>query len=176
VSLDALRDALPAYAKDLSLNLSTLAAETTLEDQAKWGTFLASAYAVGAPAVVKALEAETQGRLSPEAREAAKAAAAIMGMNNVYYRSLHLMHNAEYRTLPARLRMNILANPGAPKVDFELWSLAVSAINGCGACLDSHEAELRKHGVSNVQVQTALRIASVVHAVSRVVLAEAAAA
>jgi alkyl hydroperoxide reductase subunit D len=175
MSLDALRESLPAYAKDLSLNLSSLASESVLEEQQKWGTFLASAYAVGAPAVVKAFEAEAEGKLTPEARDAAKAAAAIMGMNNIYYRSLHLMHNGEYRTLPAKLRMNILANPGAPKIDFELWSLAVSAINGCGACLDSHEAELRKHGVGNVQVQAALRIASVVNAVSRVVIAEAAA-
>jgi alkyl hydroperoxide reductase subunit D len=175
MSLDALRESLPAYAKDLSLNLSSLAAETVLDEQQKWGTFLASAYAVGAPSVVKAFAAEAESRLSPEARDAAKAAAAIMGMNNVYYRSLHLMHNGEYRTLPAKLRMNILANPGAPKIDFELWSLAVSAINGCGACLDSHEAELRKHGVGGVQVQAALRIASVVNAVSRVALAEAAA-
>ena len=139
MSIDSLRETLPAYAKDLSLNLSTLASETTLNDQQKWGTFLAAAYAVGQPQVVQAIEASAV--LSPEAREAAKAAAAIMGMNNVYYRALHLMKNAEYRTLPARLRMNILANPGVEKTDFELWSFAVSAINGCGLCLDSHEAE-----------------------------------
>jgi alkyl hydroperoxide reductase subunit D len=174
MSLDALRESLPAYAKDLSLNLSTLAQETTLEDPQKWGTFLACAHAVGTPAVVKAMEAEAAQHLAPEAAQAARAAAAVMGMNNVYYRALHLMHNAEYRTIPAKLRMNVLANPGAPKIDFELWSLAVSAINGCGACLDSHETELRKHGVSAVQVQAALRIGAVVNAVSRVVAAEAA--
>jgi alkyl hydroperoxide reductase subunit D len=105
---------------------------------------------------------------------AAKAAAAIMGMNNVYYRSLHLMHNPEYQTLPARLRMNILANPGVDKIDFELWSTAVSAINGCGACLDAHEGELKKHAVPAAQIQTALRIAAVVHAASRIVASEAA--
>ena len=174
MSLDALRDALPAYAKDLSLNLSSLAAETTLTDQQKWGVFLASAYAVGQPAVVKAIEAAAP--LSDEARNAAKAAAAIMGMNNIYYRALHLMHNPEYKTLPAKLRMNVLANPGVDKLDFELWSTAVSAINGCGACLDAHENELRKHAVPAVNIQAALRIASVVHAVSRVMAGEAAAA
>jgi alkyl hydroperoxide reductase subunit D len=174
MSLDALRESLPAYAKDLSLNLSTLAGETTLSDQQKWGTFLASAYAVGVPAVVRAIEAEAEPHLTPEARDAAKASAAIMGMNNIYYRALHLMHNQEYRTLPAKLRMNILSNPGAPKLDFELWSTAVSAINGCGACLDAHEAELRQHGATNIQVQAALRIGAVVHAVSKVVAAEAA--
>lgn len=173
MNLDALREQIPDYAKDLSLNLSTLAGDTTLDAQQLQGCFLASAYAVGTPAVVKAMEAATEA-LSSEARSAAKAAAAIMGMNNVYYRSLHLLHNQEYRTLPARLRMNVLANPGAPRLDFELWSTAVSAINGCGACLDAHEGELRKHGATNVQVQTALRIASVVNAVSQVLRAEAA--
>ncbi len=175
MSLDALRESLPAYAKDLSLNLSSLAAETLLNDQQKWGTFLASAYAVGEPSVVRAMEASARAAgLSDEALSGAKAAAAIMGMNNVYYRALHLLQNSEYRTLPARLRMNILGSPGVDKMDFELWSTAVSAINGCGACLDAHEGELRKRGAANVQVQAALRIGAVVNAVSRVMAAEAA--
>ncbi len=174
MSLDALRERLPSYAKDLSLNLSTLAGETTLTDAQKWGTFLASAHAVGVPEVVRQIEAAAEPYLTPEQRDAAKAAAAIMGMNNVYYRALHLMHNQEYRTLPARLRMNVLANPGAPKLDFELWATAVSAINGCGACLDAHEKELRGHDATAVQVQAALRIGAVVNATSRVIAAEAA--
>jgi lipoyl-dependent peroxiredoxin subunit D len=175
MSLDALRQTLPAYAKDLSLNLSSLAAETVLSDQQKWGAFVAAAHAVGQPEVIRAAEASArEAGLSPEALTAAKAAAAIMGMNNVYYRALHLLSNPEYRTLPARLRMNVIANPGAPKVDFELWSLAVSAINGCGMCLDSHEAELKAAGVPAQQIQAALRIAAVVNAVSRVLVAESA--
>jgi alkyl hydroperoxide reductase subunit D len=175
MSLDTLRAALPAYAKDISLNLSSLAAETVLSDQQKWGAFVASAHAIGVPAVVQAMEAAAiEAGLSDEARTAAKAAAAIMGMNNVYYRSLHLISNGEYKTLPARLRMNVLANPGVDKVDFELWSMAVSAINGCGMCLDAHEGELKTHGVPAASIQTALRIAAVVNAVSRVVAGEAA--
>jgi alkyl hydroperoxide reductase subunit D len=176
MSIDALRDLLPAYAKDLSLNLSSLSSETVLNDQQKWGCFVASAYAVGQSDVVTNINAQAEAAgVSAEALTAARAAAAIMGMNNVYYRSLHLLSNPEYKTLPARLRMNIIANPGVEKIDFELWSTAVSAINGCGMCLDSHEAELRKHGVPTAQIQTALRIASVVNAVSRVIAAEKAA-
>lgn len=173
MSLDALRAALPAYAKDLSLNLSSVASEATLNEQQKWGCFLASAYAVGEPTTVRAIAAAAAaaGLEGPET-DAAKAAAAIMGMNNVYYRSLHIMANQEYATLPARLRMNVIANPGAPKMDFELWCTAVSAINGCGRCIDAHEATLRQHGVTNVQVQAALRIGAVVNAVSRVLAAE----
>ena len=175
MSLDALRERLPAYAKDISLNLSSLVAETVLSDQQKWGAFLASAHATGQGDVVRAVEAAAEAAgLSPEARTAAKAAAAIMGMNNVYYRSLHLLSNGEYKTLPARLRMNGLANPGVDKADFELWATAVSAVNGCGMCLDAHEAELKTHGVSAAQIQTALRIAAVVNAASRVLAAETA--
>jgi alkyl hydroperoxide reductase subunit D len=177
MTLDTLRESLPAYARDLATNLSTLTAELLLTDQQKWGTFVASAHAVGVPQVVRAVEASAaEAGLSEEAMTAAKAAAAIMGMNNVYYRAMHIMHNPEYRALPARLRMNVLGNPGVPKVDFELWSMAVSAINGCGACMDSHEAELRKHDVAATAIQATLRIGSVVNAVSRVVAGEAAAA
>ena len=174
MSIDTLRELLPAYAKDISLNLSSLAGETLLNDQQKWGCFLASAHAIGVVPVVKLIEAAAAEKLSPEATSAAKSAAAIMGMNNIYYRSLHLMKNHEYATLPARLRMNVLANPGVEKIDFELWSTAVSAINGCGACLDAHEGELKKHAVPATQIQAALRIAAVVHAASRIAASEAA--
>lgn len=177
MSMDDLRAALPAYAKDLSLNLSSLASETLLTEQQKWGCFVASAHAVGQPIVVRSLEAAARAAgLSEEALTAAKAAAAIMGMNNVYYRALHLISNSEYQTLPAKLRMNILANPGVEKVDFELWCTAVSAINGCGICLDSHEAQLRQHAVPNTHIQATLRIGAVVNAVSGVLAGEAAAA
>lgn len=174
MSLDALRDLIPSYAKDISLNLSSLSNETVLNDQQKWGCFLASAHAIGVAPVVKLIEAQAATILTPEAMNAAKSAAAIMGMNNIYYRSLHLMKNHEYTTLPAKLRMNVIGNPGVDKLDFELWATAVSAINGCGACIDAHEGELRKHGFSNVQVQAALRIGAVVHAASRIVASEAA--
>jgi len=90
-----------------------------------------------------------------------------MGMNNIYYRFLHLVEDAEYQQLPARLRMNVLANPGIDKQDFELLSLAVSAINGCGTCVASHERQLRQHGMSREGVQSAVRIAATLHGQSR---------
>jgi lipoyl-dependent peroxiredoxin subunit D len=174
MSLETLKTEIPDYAKDLKLNLSSLVRETVLDDQKKWGTFLASAHALGVPAVVRAIEAEVADKLSPEAISGAKSAAAIMGMNNVYYRFVHLSSAKDYKTLPAKLRMNVIANPGVDKADFELWSLAVSAINGCGACIDSHEAELRRHGVSAEQIQTSVRIASTINAIAAVLDAESA--
>ncbi|HET7332673.1 carboxymuconolactone decarboxylase family protein, partial [Dyella sp.] len=59
-----------------------------------------------------------------------------------------------------------MANPGGSKIDFELASLAVSAINGCGKCMESHEKTLRKHEVSAQAIQSVVRIAAVVHAVA----------
>src|SRR5690606_22595707 len=107
-----------------------------------------------------------------EALGAAKTAASIMAMNNVYYRFTHLASAPDYRAMPAKLRMNAMAKPGVDKADFELWSIAVSAINGCGMCIDSHEKVLRQHGVTTDAIQAAVRIAAVVHAVATTLDAE----
>jgi len=168
MSIDTLKNAMPEFAKDIKLNLSSLANEETLSDQQKWGTFFASALASGNASVIKAIEAEAADHLSAEAYDAAKASAAIMGMNNIYYRFVHIASNKEYGKMPAKLRMNIIGNPGVEKTDFELWSLAVSAINGCGMCIDAHEATLREHGLGSEAIQTAVRIASTVHAAAAV--------
>lgn len=172
MSLENLKTLIPDYAKDIRLNIGSLANETILTEQQKYGCFLACAHATGETATLRAVDAEVRRFLSPEAVTAAKAASAIMGMNNVYYRATHLVSNTTYQTMPARLRMNVIGNPGVPKADFELWSMAVSAINGCGMCLDAHEAELRKHGMTSEQIQAALRIGAVVNAVAGVMAAE----
>jgi len=168
MSLKEFAETLPEYAKDLRLNLSSLLNDQTLGDQRKYGLILACAHGTGYRPVVAAAEAEVEGRLTPEAANAARAAAAVMAMNNVYYRFVHLASNPLYGTLPAKLRMNVLANPGVDKADFELFSLAVSAINGCGMCIDSHERVLSQHGVKPETVQSAARIGAVIKAVATV--------
>jgi len=173
MSIQTLRDRLPDYAKDLKLNLGSLAAETVLNDTQKAGTFVAAAFASRSADVVAAISAEFEAKLEPADFAAAKAAAAIMGMNNVYYRFLHLAQNNEYSRLPAKLRMNVIGIPGTAKENFELWSLAVSAINGCGTCITSHEKVVRAAGLTAEQVQAAVRIAAVVHAVAVVLDAQA---
>ncbi|OPC82563.1 alkyl hydroperoxide reductase [Embleya scabrispora] len=165
MGLDVLKAALPEYAKDLKLNLGSVVGNSKLQEQTLWGTVLVSAIATRSPKVLAELEPEAKSRLSEEAYNAAKAAAAVMAMNNVYYRSMHLIGDPEYGNLRAGLRMNIMANPGAPKADFELWSLAVSAINGCGRCLESHEQVLRKENMPRETIQEAIKIAAVIHAV-----------
>ncbi len=164
--MENLKNRLPDYARDLRLNLSSLAAETVLDDEKKAGTFIASAIASRNPEVIREVLAEFGPKLAPAALAAAQAAAAIMAMNNVYYRFTHLVESEEYAKLPARLRMNAMANPGVAKESFELWSLAVSAVNGCGKCLVAHERVLRQAGVTTEQIQAAVRIAAVVHGVA----------
>ncbi|MEI6557075.1 MAG: carboxymuconolactone decarboxylase family protein [Rhodospirillaceae bacterium] len=174
MSIDALKERLPDYARDLKLNLSSITTEPGLTDQQRWGTLLAAALASRNALVIQAIGAEATARLSPEAVTAAKTAAALMAMNNIYYRFLHLVAKPDYKTMPARLRMNALAKPGVDKADFELWSLAVSAINGCGMCLEAHEHEVRKAGLDTTAIQNAVRIAAVVHAVAATLEGEAA--
>jgi len=170
--METLKNRLPEYARDLRLNLSSLASETVLDETKKAGAFVASAIASRNGEVARAVLGEFGPRLDPAELNAAQAAAAVMAMNNVYYRFTHLVENEEYARLPAKLRMNVMANPGTSKENFELWSLAVSAVNGCGKCLAAHERVLRSAGVTAEQVQAAVRIAAVMHAVAVTLEAE----
>jgi alkyl hydroperoxide reductase subunit D len=174
MSIEALKEALPEYAKDQKLNLSSLLNDSVLTPQQRWGALVATALASRNTRVVADIVGEAQQHLSPEALQAAKAAASIMAMNNIYYRFVHLAHDADYQSMPAKLRMNVIAKPGVEKVDFELWSLAVSAINGCGMCIESHDRVLKEHGVSKEAIQQAVRIAAVIHAVAATIEGETA--
>jgi len=177
-TLDEIRDRIPDYAKDLKLNLGSVLAPSGapgLTERQIWLIALATAIAARNPAFAHRIEALARAVLDDAAVGAAKGAAAVMGMNNVYYRFTHLVEDAEYRTLPARLRMNIIGNPGIDKADFELVSLAVSAINGCGMCMSAHDAVLKKHGVAREAIQSAVRIGAVIGAVAGVLAYEAAA-
>jgi alkyl hydroperoxide reductase subunit D len=173
MTLDQLIDSLPSYAKDLKLNFSSLVRQQNdLSATQLWGTVVASAIATRTPQLLRAALEEAANHLSPQALEAAKAAASIMAMNNIYYRFLHLSSNPKYATLPAKLRMNVLRTHGTDAVDFELWSLAVSAINGCGKCVDSHENVLRQKGVGEETIAAAIRVAAVLHAIGTTLDAE----
>ena len=178
MSLDVIRDQLPDYARDLKLNLGSVltpqGAPGLSESQIASIAF-ATAIAARNPQLVRAIEAWAQPYLDDAHVQAARSAAAIMGMNNIYYRFLHLVEDAEYQSMPARLRMNVIGNPGIDKLEFELLSLAVSAVNGCGLCVTAHERKLREGGIGREAIQSAVRIASVMHAVAGVLEYQAAA-
>jgi lipoyl-dependent peroxiredoxin subunit D len=175
MTIQTLRNAMPEYAKDTKLNLGKYVSGDDVEglslNQA-YGIALASAYATKTQDVISAVSEQVQETLSEAEITAAKAAATIMGMNNVYYRFVHLVSDKEYAKLPAALRMNVIGNPGIEKVDFELMSLAVSAISGCGMCIDAHVHEVTKAGISKAGVQSCIRIASVLNAAAQAVVIE----
>lgn len=165
MSIERLKERLPDHAKDLRSNLSTITSSMMLTPQQAWGTALTASVTSRNAEVVAAIAADAP--LSHEAAEAARGAAAIMAMHNIYYRFQHLMgDDSVYAQFPARLRMQILGKPGVDHVDFELWCLAASVITGCDSCVRSHESTVRERGGTAEQVQDAVRIAAVVHAVA----------
>lgn len=173
MSIQEIRSGLGDYAKDIKLNLGAVLSEEgapglTANQLAQIA--IGSAYATRNEKVISAVVADFASELSEAELSAVKAAATIMAMNNIYYRFIHLSSDKEYGSMPANLRMNVMANPGVDKVDFELVSLAVSAIEGCGMCIDSHVREVTKHGVSKQGVQSAIRIAAVINAADQAVV------
>ena len=172
MELEQLLTHVPEYAKDLKLNLGSVTRQTELSEQQTWGTVVACAIAARNRQLLESLLAEAARHLNEPAMFAAKAAAAIMGMNNIFYRFRHLSGNEKYATMPARLRMQVIGKHATDPVDFELWCLAVSALNGCGVCVESHEKVLREKGVSEETVLAAVRIAASIHALAAVFDAE----
>ncbi|RMI30181.1 carboxymuconolactone decarboxylase family protein [Nocardia stercoris] len=168
MSIDNLKNSLPEYAKDLKLNLSSVARSTVLSEQQLWGTLLASAAATRSATTLREIAEEAADILSAEAYSAALGAASIMGMNNVFYRGKAFLEG-RYDDLRAGLRMQIIGTPGVEKADFELWSFAVSSINGCQHCLEAHEHTLREEGASREVIFEALRVAAIVAGVGQAV-------
>lgn len=174
MSLDILKDVVKDYGRDIRINLdSVLSVEGApgLSEVQIFGTFLASAYASKSPKLIEIAEAIATEKISSTEIEGVKAASTIMGMNNIYYRYLHLLEGEEeLKKLPAKLRMQIIGKPGIEKSNFEIYSLAVSAITGCGMCINAHVQEIRKHGIEDLGIQSAIRIAAVTNGAAQALL------
>jgi alkyl hydroperoxide reductase subunit D len=164
-ALERLRESMPDAARDIKINLGNVLTPGSLDAAQVWGTAVASAYAARNRELTDAVVADaTAAGVAPGVLEDARAAAVLMGMNNVYYRFRHVIGKEEYSQMPARLRMQRLAQVASNKADFELFCLAVSAINDCATCMASHEAAVLKHGLGPERVHDAVRIAATVHA------------
>ena len=171
MNLDQLKAIFPDYAKDIRLNISKILSEDGsegLNQSQVAGVALASAFSTKSPSFVKLIEDTVANELDDSHHQAAKLAASLMAMNNIYYRFAHLVKDDTFSQLPAGLRMQGIANPGIDKLDFEMYSLAISAINGCGMCMDSHTSALMSQGLKHEGVQSVIRIASVIHAAAQV--------
>jgi alkyl hydroperoxide reductase subunit D len=174
MELEQFLERCPDYARDLKLNLGTALRQPELTPRQTWGTAVACAIASRNPQLAAVILTEAALHLDEQALFAAKAAAAVMAMNNVFYRFRHLSSNDKYGAMTARLRMQVIRSHGSDPVDFELWCLAVSAINACGVCVDSHEKVLREKGITEETILAAVRIASVIYALAAVMDVETA--
>jgi alkyl hydroperoxide reductase subunit D len=169
MTVESLKAALPEYAKDLKLNLGSITRTAVLNEEQLWGTLLASAAATRNAQVLGEIASEAADNLSAEAYNAALGAASIMGMNNVFYRGRGFLEG-RYDDLRPGLRMNIIGNPGVDKATFELWSFAVSSINGCSHCMVAHEHTLRESGIDREVVLEALKVAAIVSGVAQAMM------
>ncbi|HET8797028.1 MAG TPA: carboxymuconolactone decarboxylase family protein [Thermoanaerobaculia bacterium] len=163
-SLEELRAAIPEPARDIKLNLQTVLQQSSLTPAQRWGVAIASAAATRNAKLRDAVLADARLEVEPALVDDALAAAALMAMNNVYYRFRHMVGKPSYSQMPARLRMQRIAKPLTGKADFELFCLAVSAINGCEMCIRSHEEVVLQGGISEEQVHDAIRIAATMNA------------
>ncbi len=175
MAIEQLKELLPEYAKDIKLNIGGVLGVSngsSLSKRQIMATFLASSYATKNKTLINHAEEEALTILDEADITAAKGAATIMAMNNIYYRFLGLVKDDEYQKLPANLRMNFLLKPGVEKVDFEIYALAVSAVEGCAGCVKAHVSELEKHDISKITIQHAIRIASIANAINQVLVIE----
>ena len=163
-AVEDLRDSIPEPARDIKLNLQSVLQAESLTAAQRWGVAIASAVAARSPRLRDAILLDARTVVGEEVIDDALAAASLMAMNNVYYRFRHTIAKETYAQKPARLRMQRIAKPVTNKADFELFCLAVSAINGCEMCVRSHEDAVIKGGLTEDQVHDAVRIAATVNA------------
>lgn len=163
--LESVTEKLPAFAKDIRLNFSKVldtAQNDGLTTDQIHGSALAVAYYLKNKDLIEALENLITEKTI---HEAAKLATSLMAMTNVYYRFIHLSEQPELSQIPAGLRMQGMLNPGIDKVTFEAMSLAVSILNGCGACITAHCNQLKQAGLSAQALTRIGRISAVLNAV-----------
>ena len=168
MSLSNIKSALPDYAKDLRINLdNVLNPENSfgLSEKQVFGTALSVAWACKNTFLAQEIKEASQNILTDQDKQGIKTAVSLMGMNNVYYRTLHLSQDAELSKRPAGLRMLMMQNHGLAQVDFEIYALAVSCLSGCGMCIKSHVAKLKQEALSLSAIQSIIKIAAVINGI-----------
>ena len=160
---------IPDTAKDIRLNLDAVLSRSSLAPEDALGVALAAAFAARSPQLVQALKSGT-----PEAEaQAALTAAALMGMNNVWYPFVEMTGDDDLKTMRPELRMNAYASHGGVgKAKFEAYALAASIIGKCHFCVKSHHDLLKKEGWTTQQLRDVGRIAAVVNATAQVLSAQ----
>ena len=167
--VEIIKDSIPDHSKDIKLNLDNVINRSPLSVEDTQAVALTSALAAGNGELAYAIM--TSGELDnfPKETEAAKTAASLMGMNNVWYPFVEMCNDADLKGLPAGLRMNAYAtHGGVSKKQFEMYALAASAIGKCHFCVKNHYDTLKKEGMTTQELQHVGKIAAVINAVGKV--------
>ena len=169
--VNTLKARLPDYAKDIRLNLDAVIQRSSLSPSHAVGAALAAAFSAKSAPIVEAIRDDAT--LDEAHRNAALTAAALMGMNNVWYPFVEMSGDSELSTVRPELRMNAYASHGGvDRQSFELYALAASIVGKCEFCVQSHYKLLKETGLTTQQLRDVGRIASVVNAAAQVIAAE----
>ena len=162
--IDAVKTALPEYAKDTKLNLDAVLLRSTLDADVAMGCAVAALAATGNGKILSVILADT-----PVYAESAMTAASIMSQNNVWYPYVEMADDESLTGLPAQLRMNAIAtHGGTTKSNFEAFSLAASIVGKCHFCVKAHYETLKKEGYTVEQLRDIGRIAAVMNSVAKI--------
>ncbi len=171
MDLSFLRDQLGDYADDVRINLDNFYDETLgISETDIIACALACAYASKSLPLIDFFTEMAEKNCTDAQIEGAKSAAVIMAQNNVYYRTMGLLKDEEYFKLSAGLKMNVVQKPPVEKDIFEYFCMAVSAVNSCKGCLNAHHQGLMKLGWNHQQIQSGIRIASIIVACAQALM------
>jgi alkyl hydroperoxide reductase subunit D len=168
--VDQVKESIPEHSKDIKLNLDSVMNRSGLDEVDAHACAFAAAVAAGNGDL--AFEISMNGPLmGTDEREAAKTAASLMGMNNIYYPFVEMTEDADLKGLPPGLRMNAYANyGGVSKKKFEMYALAASIVGKCQFCVKNHYDVLKKEGMTVLELQAVGKIAAVINAIGKIAM------
>ena len=169
--VETVKESIPDHAKDIKLNLDSIMKNHGLEPVDAHACAYAAAIAASNGGLAFEIEMNSPLFLNDAEREATKAAAALMGMNNIWYPFVEMTGDPELKGLPPGLRMNVYANHGGvSKKKFEMYALAASIVGKCHFCVKAHYDILKKEGMTVQQLQAVGKIAAIVNAIGKVAI------
>ena len=168
--VDTIKNGIPDHAKDIKLNLDAVINRSGLDEVDAHACALAASIASGNGELTYEIQMNSP-LVGQTEREAAMTAAALMGMNNVWYPFVEMAADESMKGLPAGLRMNAYAtHGGVSKKKFEMYALCASIVGKCHFCVKSHYETLKKEGMTTQELMAVGRIAAVVTSIGKIAL------
>lgn len=169
--VEQVKESIPDHSKDIKLNLDAVINRSGLDPVDTHAVAYAAALAAGNGGLAFEIEHNSPLFNDEKVREAAKTAASLMGMNNVYYPFVEMTGDPDLKKSPPGLRMNAYAtHGGVTKKQFEMYALAASIVGKCHFCVKNHYDVLKKEGMSVQELQMVGKISSVIAAIGKVAI------